>query len=219
MRVTSYDHSCVLVELAGARILFDPGNLSTGFEDVTGLDAVLITHQHPDHADLARLPALIAANPDAVRYADPSTAAQLNADGSMGVWSVLGPGESFTLGEVTVRGTGGRHAVIHPELPVIDNTVYLLDAPDQRAAFMHPGDSFYIPFEKVDVLALPAAAPWMKVSEPVDYVRAVAPRVAFPIHQGIQSDAGRSVHNTRIDEMKPSSTTFTVLDSGVPTDL
>lgn len=214
MKVTSFGHSCVLVELAGARILFDPGNLSAGFEGLTALDAVLITHQHPDHADAARLPALIAANPEAVRYADPQTAAQLNADGSMGEWGVLGPGEEFVLGEVTVRGTGGRHAVIHPELPVVDNTVYLLDAPGRRAAFMHPGDSLYIPFERVDVLALPAAAPWMKLSESVDYLRGTRPRVAFPIHQGIQSDAGRAIHNGRLAEMKPDGTEFVVLGPG-----
>ncbi|MFT3661446.1 MAG: MBL fold metallo-hydrolase [Gordonia sp. (in: high G+C Gram-positive bacteria)] len=214
MIVTSFGHSCVLVELAGARILFDPGNLSAGFEALTGLDAVLITHQHPDHADVARLPALIAANPDAVRYADPSTAAQLNETGGAGEWSVLAPGESFALGAVTVRGTGGRHAVIHPEIPVVDNTAYLLDAPDRRAAFLHPGDSLYLPFEEIDVLALPAAAPWMKLSESVDYLRGAAPRVAFPIHQGIQSDAGRGIHNGRIAEMAPAGTEFTVIEPG-----
>ncbi len=214
MRITSFGHSCVLVEIAGARLLFDPGNFSSGFEELTGLDAVLITHQHPDHADVARLPALVAANPGALRYADPQTAAQLNAAGGMGQWSVLRPGEQVAVGAATVRGTGGRHAVIHPELPVVDNTVYLVDGPGRRAAFLHPGDSFYIPFEPIEVLALPAAAPWMKLSESVDYLRGVAPRHAFPIHQGIQSDGGRTIHNARIDEMKPAGTEFAVIEPG-----
>lgn len=219
MLVTSFSHSCVLVELAGSRILFDPGNLSAGFEGLTDLDAILVTHQHPDHADVARLPALVAANPAAVRYADPQTAAQLNDDGGMGEWSVLAPGEEFAVGEVTVRGTGGRHAVIHPDIPVVDNTAYLLDAPGTRAAFLHPGDSLYIPFERVDVLALPAAAPWMKLSESVDYLRGVNPRRAFPIHQGVLSDAGRGIHNARIGEMAPAGTEFTVLSPGEATEL
>lgn len=219
MRVTSFGHSCVLVELAGARILFDPGNFSSGFEDLTDLDAILVTHQHPDHADRARLPALVAANPGAVRYADPETARLLNDAGAAGEWSVLGPGETLVLGDVVVRGTGGRHAVIHPEIPVVDNISYVLDTPDRRGAFMHPGDSLYIPFERIDVLALPAAAPWLKLSEPVDYLRAVAPRVAFPIHQGVQSDAGRAIHNARLAEMKPAGTEFVVLDAEVPTEV
>lgn len=214
MLVTSFGHSCVLVEVAGARILFDPGNFSSGFEQLTGLDAILVTHQHPDHADVAKLPALVAANPEAVRYADPQTAAQLNADGSMGQWSVQAPGQSFAVGDVTVRGTGGRHAVIHPDLPVVDNTVYILDAPDRAGAFMHPGDSLYIPFEEIEVLALPAAAPWMKLSEAVDYLRGTAPRYAFPIHQAVVSDVGRGIHNARIDEMKPAGTKLVVIEPG-----
>ena len=40
---------------------------------------------------------------------------------------------------------------------------------------MHPGDALFTPGEPVDVLATPAAAPWMKISEAVDYLRAVAP--------------------------------------------
>ena len=55
-------------------VLFDPGNFSHGFEGITGLSAILITHQHPDHADVTRLPALIEANPQAALYADPQTA-------------------------------------------------------------------------------------------------------------------------------------------------
>ena len=58
-------------------VLFDPGNFSHGFEGITGLSAILITHQHPDHADTERLPALVDANPEAALYADPQTAAQL----------------------------------------------------------------------------------------------------------------------------------------------
>lgn len=219
MRVTHFGHSCVLVEHDGTRVLFDPGNLSSGFGELTDLDAVLITHQHPDHADPVALPALVAANPGAVRYADPQTAAQLADRDDAGVWSVMGPGQAVRIGALTVRGTGGRHAVIHPELPVVDNISYVIDTADRVGAFMHPGDSFYIPFERIDVLALPAAAPWLKLSESVDYLRGVAPRIAFPIHQGIQSDPGRAIHNARLDEMKPEGTSFTVLSHAVATQL
>ncbi|NMO01880.1 MBL fold metallo-hydrolase [Gordonia sp. TBRC 11910] len=219
MRLTHFGHSCLLAEFDGTRILFDPGTLSVGFEGLTDLDAVLITHQHPDHADVARLPALVAANPEALRYADPQTAAQLNDDGAAGEWTAAHAGDTFDVGAVTVRVTGGRHAVIHPAIPVVDNAAYIVDAASQVGALMHPGDSFYIPFEKIDVLALPAAAPWMKLSESVDYLRGVAPRVAVPIHQGVLSAAGIAIHNARLDEMKDAATEFVVLDDRAPTDL
>ena len=64
MELTHFGHSCLHVDLGGTRLLFDPGNFSHGFEGITGLSAILITHQHPDHADPNRLPALVEANPD-----------------------------------------------------------------------------------------------------------------------------------------------------------
>ena len=63
MEVTHFGHSCVLLDTGAARLLIDPGNFSTDFENLTGLDAVLVTHQHPDHLDLERLPALLRGEP------------------------------------------------------------------------------------------------------------------------------------------------------------
>ncbi|HXL61053.1 MAG TPA: MBL fold metallo-hydrolase, partial [Mycobacterium sp.] len=68
MELTHFGHSCLLANFKGdsgasTTVLFDPGNFSHGFEGITGLSAILITHQHPDHADTARLPALVDANP------------------------------------------------------------------------------------------------------------------------------------------------------------
>lgn len=208
MHLTHLGHSCVLVEIDGTRILFDPGTLSSGFEQLTDLDAILITHQHPDHADVARLPALVAANPDAQLHCDPQTAAQLAELGTAGQWQPAHPGDQFDIGPVHVRVTGGDHAVIHPDIPIINNAFYLLDTAAQRAAFGHPGDSLFVPDEPIDVLAIPAAAPWLKISESVDYLRAVAPRVAVPIHQAVLSPPGVAIHHTRLDEMKPAPTTF-----------
>lgn len=219
MRLTHFGHSCMLVEIDGTRILFDPGTFSHGFEGLTGLDAILITHQHPDHCDVARLPDLVAANPQALRYADPQTTAQLTADNVAGDWTAARAGEQVDIGAVTARVTGGRHAVIHPELPVVDNVAYVLGTPEGPGRFMHPGDSFYIPFERIDVLALPSAAPWMKLSESVDYLRAMAPRVAVPIHQAVLSDAGTGVHYGRLAEMKDPATEFTVLDAESATEV
>ncbi len=206
MQLTHFGHSCLLVEHLGVKILFDPGNFSHGFEGVTGLDAIAVTHQHPDHADPARLPALVEANPGAALWADPQTAAQLG-DG----WVAVRPGDAVDVGPLHLRGTGGRHAVIHPELPMIDNTAYLLGDDENPALLLHPGDSLYIPPEKVDVLALPAAAPWLKISEAIDYLRAVNPRVAVPIHQGILANEATGIFYGRYAEMAGDGTEFRVL--------
>ncbi len=204
MELTHFGHSCLLADFGVARLLFDPGNFSHGFEGITGLSAILITHQHPDHADPQRLPALVEANPQAALYADPQTAAMLGDR-----WRPVHAGDEFTVAGLTVRGVGGRHAVIHPEIPVIDNTSYLIGDDEHPARFMHPGDALFVPDEPVEVLATPAAAPWMKISEAVDYLRAVGPRHAVPIHQGIIAPEARGIFYGRLTEM--TETDFRVL--------
>lgn len=204
MELTHFGHSCLLAEFGVARILFDPGNFSNGFEGITGLSAILITHQHPDHADPQRLPALLEANPQAALYADPQTAEMLG-----GRWQAVHVGDTLTVGDLSIRGVGGRHAVIHPEIPVIDNISYLVGDAEHPARLMHPGDALFVPGESVEVLATPAAAPWMKISEAVDYLRAVAPRHAVPIHQGIIAPEARGIFYGRLTEM--TDTDFRVL--------
>ncbi len=213
MELTHFGHSCLLAEFGvshgGARLLFDPGNFSHGFEGITGLSAILITHQHPDHADPERLPELVEANPQAALYADPQTAAMLGGD-----WRAVAVGDALTVNGVTIRGVGGRHAVIHPEIPVIDNISYLVGDDEHPARLMHPGDALFVPDEPVEVLATPAAAPWLKISEAVDYLRAVAPRHAVPIHQGIIAPPARGIFYGRLTEM--CDTDFRVLPEESP---
>ena len=81
MEVTHFGHWCAPLDTGAARPPIDPGNFSADFENVTGLDAVLVTHQHPDHLDLERLPALLRANPDARLIVDSGTAGQLGGRG------------------------------------------------------------------------------------------------------------------------------------------
>ena len=204
MQLTHFGHSCLLAEFDQTRVLFDPGTFAHGFEGITGLSAILVTHQHPDHVDATRLPALIDANPDAALYTDSQTAAQLDAP-----FRTVHVGDELTVGQLTIRALGGRHAVIHPEIPVIENLSYLVDDGEHRARLMHPGDALFVPDEPVDVLATPASAPWMRISEAVDYLRAVAPAHAVPIHQGIIAPDARGIYYGRLTEM--TNTDFQVL--------
>jgi L-ascorbate metabolism protein UlaG (beta-lactamase superfamily) len=183
MRLTHLGHACVLVQTDRARLLVDPGVMSD-VDDVRELDAVLVTHQHPDHADPGRIAALLAASPGAALWVDPDTVGALPG---LPASSVARPGERFRVGGSTVDVLGGLHAPVYGDLPGCTNVAYLVD----DGAFLHPGDSFTVPDRSVDVLAVAVDGPWLKLAEAVDHVRAVGPRLAVPIHEGETTDPGK----------------------------
>lgn len=199
MQLTRFGHAAVLVDAADSRILFDPGTFSSddAFQ-LTGLEAIVISHQHPDHADTDRLAALVESNPQARLLAEEETASQLGA--VAGTWEVLAAGDDVFLGGVLVTGVGGRHAVIHRDLPAVGNIGALVRA-DGEPAFFHPGDSYFYAPDDVDVLALPLGGPWSKVGEMVDFLREVSPSVMFPIHDCTIADVAYDMYFSRAAEM------------------
>lgn len=208
MKLTKFGHSCVLIEEGKDRILVDPGVFSAGWETLTGLTAVLITHQHPDHADPAKLPGLIALNSDVQLFADPGSV-QILADAGMHATAVKA-GETLDL-STPVEVFGDTHAVIHRDIPTVPNRGYLI-----AGRLYLPGDSLQVPSSAVEILALPAAAPWMALKEAVEYLRAVDPTTAFPIHEKVLANPAM-VYNL-LEKLKPTDTQWLNLDDGTATD-
>lgn len=217
MKITHLGHACVLVEVPwpggnSSRVLLDPGTYSTGFEQLTGLDAILITHQHADHLDPQRLPALLEANPSATLVADAGSAEQL---AGLGVAvQTASTGEELTLGGVSVSVIGVDHATIHPDIPIVPNNGYLI-----AGSLLHPGDAFVPVDRPVPTLLLPTGAPWMKVAESIDYLRAVRPDLAVPIHQGGLAPIHQELHYGLFRRLGPAGTTVEVLDEGAAFDV
>src|SRR5699024_732211 len=80
MKIRHLVHSCLLVELAGRRLLVDPGGFSAeaarglDAELLAGLDAVLITHQPPARVGRALLQVALGRAQGAEVIAEPETA-------------------------------------------------------------------------------------------------------------------------------------------------
>jgi len=213
MRLTKFGHSCLLVEEGGARVLLDPGSYSDGFERLEGLTAVCLTHQHPDHLDRDRLRQLLDRNPGVRVVSDEGSAKPLGEAGAE--VEVVHHGDELGLGGLGVTVLGRDHAVIHPDVPVVPNVGYLVGG-----RLFHPGDAFTDPGRPVEVLAVPAGAPWLKLAEAVDYLRRVGPRVAVPVHERVLSQQGRSLHYRQLEQLGGrGGTRFEVLDDGHPLEL
>jgi L-ascorbate metabolism protein UlaG (beta-lactamase superfamily) len=196
MRITKLGHACVRVEHEGTVVVLDPG----GFTDVAavdGADAVLITHEHPDHY----LPAHLRAT-DAAIFTIDAVAARIREDAPEVAErvTVVAPGDSFDVG-LPVRAVGELHAVIHPELPRITNSGYVLTLGDDRV--YHPGDALTGPGEEVDVLLVPVSAPWLRASEAIDFARRVKAPRNLAIHDRVYSEAGLKIVDGHMDAFLP----------------
>jgi len=198
MQLTHLGHSAVLVETSGIRLLIDPGNFSDAWHDLTDLDAILVTHLHPDHVDPAHVPALLAANPQARVLVEPGVIEAVRLDRAEPITADT----SVTLGGVTVSAVGGLHAVIHRDIPRIGN-VGLVISGEGEPTFYHPGDSLAEAPSGVDVLGVPAYGPWAAMKETVDFAREVGATQGFPIHDGLLNERGWGLVFGRVTDMTP----------------
>ncbi|MCA9330739.1 MBL fold metallo-hydrolase [Candidatus Saccharibacteria bacterium] len=190
MKVTKYEHACLVVEENGERLVIDPGMLAK-LPELENVVAVVVTHVHPDHLHLPNLQALVGASPGLTIFGSDEVIAEL---GELDVKKVSVENDMMTVGRFRLEFFGHDHAVIYQQVPCQNRGVLV------NETLYYPGDSFTLPEKPVQDLAFPAAGPWCKVSEVADFITAVKPQRAFPTHDATLSEFGASVNYRYIQQ-------------------
>ena len=178
MNITKLGHCCMVIEEAGVRIMTDPGAYSTLQDEARNIDYIFITHEHQDNFHLESLKVVLKNNPKAKIVTNRGVGKLLEKEG-IG-YELLEDKQSKTVSGVLLEGFGEKHAVIYQDFGQVQNTGYFI-----ANRFFYPGDAFYNPGKPVEILALPVAGPWLKISEVIDYAKLLKPKICFPVHDGM----------------------------------
>ncbi|KGJ80119.1 beta-lactamase [Cryobacterium roopkundense] len=193
MKLTKLEHAALILELSGQKLFVDPGSFTTALTDTAGTAAIVITHEHADHWTPEQLRRVLELNADVPIFAPAGVAAAAAAVCDAKI-TIVRDGDSIDVGPFALRFFGRHHAVIHESLAIVDNVGVLINE-----ELYYGGDSFTIPQGvTVSTLAVPAGAPWLKISEVIDFVLAVKPLRSFPTHEMVLSRAGKDLSNARI---------------------
>ena len=183
MKITKLVHSCVLLEDEDKAVLLNPGIYSwkSGIIEVASLprlDAIVATHQHPDHMGEPFVRALVAAQPYVPWVAPPDAHQKLKA------WGVKSVTEQ-SIGDLQVALV--EHANVVPLSVPVQNLIV-----HWNNKVTDPGDTHEF-HETRDVLLLPVQAPWGTTIRAFELGLELKPKYILPIHDWMWVDEWREL--------------------------
>ena len=189
MKVTKLEHATLVLEKDGKTLILDPGFYTRPLDGYRDVVAIVITHNHDDHVHEEQIDRILKDNPNAIILGTQEVAARLAPRKTIAVHH----GDFHEIGPFKAEFFGSMHIEIHRSIPLIQNCgVFINDS------LFYPGDNYVTPDRKVQYLACPASAPWLKIGDVMDYIAAVKPERCFPTHNIHLSDQGNQLNNGRI---------------------
>ena len=206
MQINKFEHACLVLEDEGKRLVIDPGAYTRPMDSLENVVAVVITHKHDDHCDEAQIDRILSSNPGAVIYGTDEVCQRLSDYKTTAVHH----GDFYSHDGFTIEFFGDMHAEIHRSIPLLQNCGVLVND-----SLYYPGDSFTRPDRAVEILACPTSAPWLKISDVMDFVAEIKPKHCFATHNVHLSDIGHELNNGRVKQVvEASGGTFTFLQPG-----
>ncbi len=205
MKITKYENSCLDIVSGKTRVIIDPGVFTKKLQDYAGVNAVVVTHIHPDHFAPDNLQRIIAANPGVAIYTTEEISKEFNTNVTVAQIS-----QTYKAGEIALEFFGGAHAQISSNLPLAQNIGVLVGD-----VLYYPGDSLTPCPKPHSVLALPVMAPWLKFSEAEAFMAKSSATKVFASHNQFINEDGQNLYNRLVgNACQQQNKTYKFLDVG-----
>ena len=200
MKIGRYNQSTLLIDTKGVRILIDPSNIGYTEETLnewTNIDAILITHKHPDHCCIEAIETIV--KRDGAKIFTTSEVA--NKFGF--VCEIVSEGQGFRFKNVVIEVTHAVHGYLtgmrEGDREILENVGYIIDDGDTRLYTTSDTINFYNEY-KCDVLCMPFNGNGITIGivEGMDFVKAINPKLLLPIHM----QHPNPIMNPNIDELR-----------------
>lgn len=191
MRISKYEHALLVVEQAAAQLVIDPGSYSN-LPALQNVVAVVFTHLHDDHTSLEHAQTISRNFPAVKMFGTQEVVEKLTGLDVQAVYH----GDHYEVGPFQIDFYGDLHQVIHRSIPLVQNVGVMINS-----RLYYPGDSYTFPEQSVEILACPTSAPWLRISDVIDFLDLIRPKKCFATHNALLSEQGHALQNNRVQQI------------------
>lgn len=191
MRISKYEHALLVVEQAAAQLVIDPGSYSN-LPALQNVVAVVFTHLHDDHTSLEHAQTISRNFPAVKMFGTQEVVEKLTGLNVQAVYH----GDHYEVGPFQIDFYGDLHQVIHRSIPLVQNVGVMVNS-----QLYYPGDSYTFPEQSVEILACPTSAPWLRISDVIDFLDLIKPKKCFATHNALLSEQGHALQNNRVQQI------------------